>query len=551
MRAAEREAYVLWWGRWLAAYTRQVIVQEAANVGPTGEPYILACLQEAANGLRYYFHHARVTGATAHDLTGMVRAYLYLAAPPVANANEDRAVTLGPPPQEVIRDGTRHTMRVPLSLLQAHYAARYGTNWLLGFLQGQRVDLPAGSPVPYGVARCPQAPTNIRPGTPPVINTLPKKPKPIVLQVQGWYPEANPPVGYPGPGVPQTPPATPALPGGVQLVVQGGAAATGATGAGLKRRVAAEQAAEGGRPTKSQRAEQTQTQGAGVSATEGDNEGEGLTGAEMLERQKDLLALAAQTKTDAAVAAKVAADEEAGAGTQRRVVRVREKEQPKGTKKPEQTPAEKAALRAKVEANLRVLMEGQRKAAADKAAADKAAAEAATAILALKAKDKPAPAPPPPPQTAGCTPPEKVAAAEAAGKPAAKRAASATADAEKKAQEHEAAQAGQAGIEQQAAAGRAADATKAEAEKKARAQDAAETRTQGPLAGPRATSGRDEGETGGGTKGHPALSRSRRPWRREDRNTGKGDAAQHAKPPLSRRSKTSAASPTKTCTACG
>ena len=97
--AADREAYILWWGRWYAASVRQSILQEEAEAIVMDDEYLLHCMQEAGHGLLCYYAMAKGT-ASVQDLSAMVRMYLFLTWPPITRAEEDSAVRLGPPPAE-------------------------------------------------------------------------------------------------------------------------------------------------------------------------------------------------------------------------------------------------------------------------------------------------------------------------------------------------------------------------------------------------------------------------------------------------------------------
>ena len=150
MHQGDFEGYILWWGRWLVAYQRYRHIREAAGEAlPPQDQYVLDALHQVGDSLLDFFRNNRRLGNTTKpDLTYMVRIHEYLLERPVRREEQDIGVRLGPPPEVELSEesnrGSRGFTRVPLSLLQAYFAARYGPNWLEGFLRSTPVQLPAG-----------------------------------------------------------------------------------------------------------------------------------------------------------------------------------------------------------------------------------------------------------------------------------------------------------------------------------------------------------------------------------------------------------------------
>ncbi|GAQ89451.1 hypothetical protein KFL_005250020 [Klebsormidium nitens] len=148
----ELEAYILWHGRWLVTYEQHA--HRRLHVGETvaaQDAYVLSALGAAQRGLRAYFRDCNESQLTNPDLRMIVNIHEWLMEPPVDRPEDDYAVNLGPPPEEELTRPAKATphgtrLRVPLSLLQAYFTQRYGTNWVEGFLQNRVVNYPEGMP---------------------------------------------------------------------------------------------------------------------------------------------------------------------------------------------------------------------------------------------------------------------------------------------------------------------------------------------------------------------------------------------------------------------
>ncbi|GAQ93597.1 hypothetical protein KFL_016930020, partial [Klebsormidium nitens] len=133
--------------------------------------YVLARLEEAQRGLWEYFRSCNDQALASPDLRMMVNIHEWIMEAPVQRPQDDFTVNLGPPPATELgrRPGSAaHGTRfgVPLSLLQAHFRRRYGTNWVEGFLQGRVVNYPPGTPnvqVPFRQYPIPTTGTLVEP----------------------------------------------------------------------------------------------------------------------------------------------------------------------------------------------------------------------------------------------------------------------------------------------------------------------------------------------------------------------------------------------------
>ncbi|GAQ91781.1 hypothetical protein KFL_008530020 [Klebsormidium nitens] len=151
-KRAELEAYVLWHGGWIVTYERHIERREAAQLAVRQvDRYVLSALGAAQRALREYFQTCNEQSLTCPDLRMMVNIHEWMMESLIERDRHDYVVNLGPPPvpelqreSGSIEHGTR--FGVPMSLLQAHLARRYGTNWVEGFLQGRVVNYPPGTP---------------------------------------------------------------------------------------------------------------------------------------------------------------------------------------------------------------------------------------------------------------------------------------------------------------------------------------------------------------------------------------------------------------------
>jgi hypothetical protein len=149
MKAGELEGFILWHGRWLATYTRHAerlrAMGQAVDLRDT---YILVALHATHAGFVEHFKQARLGHTSGPDMMGIVRIHQHLCEPPVMSRAEDRLVTVGPSVEQELKRGKTDTsdhadpMEVPLSLVQAYFDTKYGTNWLEGFLRHRVVDYP-------------------------------------------------------------------------------------------------------------------------------------------------------------------------------------------------------------------------------------------------------------------------------------------------------------------------------------------------------------------------------------------------------------------------
>ena len=208
MHQGDFEGYILWWGRWMATYERYRHLREIAGGQlPAEDKYVLDALHQVGDSLKEFFRSNRhVNNTTKPDLTHMVKIHEYLAEPPVANKDQDYSVRLGPLPEEELAGGdargAKDFMRVPLSLLQAYFAARYGPNWLEGFIRSVPVPLPAGQGRLYCQRRYPNIkPAPIDINSKPIATNLRRRKEPYtpILKQKHWdWPnEVGTQVGWP------------------------------------------------------------------------------------------------------------------------------------------------------------------------------------------------------------------------------------------------------------------------------------------------------------------------------------------------------------------
>ena len=180
----ELEAYALWQGKYMLAHFRwREKLLLLGDDTPEEDIYTLLAMAHASRGqLNYYAKSwGQKKPSTKPDLSEIVNFHLHLMLPPVMNRDEDILVVLGPPPGEEMaspRSTKCAAVRVPLSLRQAYFASRYGTNWVEGFELSKVVDLPANDPIPYGVTRYNIPPNPIDRTSVPFQALVAKTPKP-------------------------------------------------------------------------------------------------------------------------------------------------------------------------------------------------------------------------------------------------------------------------------------------------------------------------------------------------------------------------------------